>query len=63
MIGPLAYLKSLEPDSDNLIKKAYGGLNNDNISSIGKKYALKKYDQFSLNTSCFWVEVPDLILS
>ena len=22
--------------------------------SIGKKYALKKYDQFALNTSCFW---------
>ena len=21
---------------------------------IGKKYALKKYDQFALNTSCFW---------
>ena len=23
-------------------------------SSIGKKHALKKYDQFALNTSCFW---------
>ena len=22
--------------------------------SIGKKHALKKYDQFVLNTSCFW---------
>ena len=22
--------------------------------SIGKKHALKKYDQFALNTSCFW---------
>ena len=21
---------------------------------IGKKHALKKYDQFALNTSCFW---------
>ena len=21
---------------------------------IGKKHALKKYDQFTLNTSCFW---------
>ena len=21
---------------------------------LGKKYALKKYDQFALNTSCFW---------
>ena len=20
----------------------------------GKKYALKKYDQFALNTGCFW---------
>ena len=24
------------------------------IPSIGKKHALKKYDQFTLNTSCFW---------
>ena len=24
-------------------------------SPIGKKHALKKYDQFALNTSCFWV--------
>ena len=38
----LAYLKYLEPDGDsddNLIKKTYGGLNSDNIYSIGKKYA------------------------
>ena len=25
-----------------------------NDSGIGKKHALKKYDQFALNTSCFW---------
>ena len=24
------------------------------LKSIGKKHALKKYDQFPLNTSCFW---------
>ena len=24
------------------------------ILAIGKKHALKKYDQFTLNTSCFW---------
>ena len=24
------------------------------LEIIGKKHALKKYDQFSLNTSCFW---------
>ena len=24
------------------------------LASIGKKHALKKYDQFTLNTSCFW---------
>ena len=23
-------------------------------TQIGKKHALKKYDQFTLNTSCFW---------
>ena len=22
--------------------------------AIGKKHALKKYDQFTINTSCFW---------
>ena len=25
-----------------------------NICPIGKKHALKKYNQFALNTSCFW---------
>ena len=29
---------------------------------IGKNHALKKYDQFSLNTSCFFGEVMDQIL-
>ena len=24
------------------------------VNQIGKKHALKKYDQFTLNTSCFW---------
>ena len=24
------------------------------FNEIGKKHALKKYDQFTLNTSCFW---------
>ena len=24
------------------------------VTVIGKKHALKKYDQFTLNTSCFW---------
>ena len=31
-------------------------------NKIGKKYALKKYDQFALNTSCFRPEVPYQIL-
>ena len=31
-------------------------------NAIGKKHALKKYDQFPLNTSCFWGEVMDQIL-
>ena len=25
-----------------------------NNRTVGKKHALKKYDQFALNTSCFW---------
>ena len=25
------------------------------LENIGKKHASKKYDQFVLNTSCFWV--------
>ena len=32
------------------------------IGSIGKKHAFKRYDPFTLNTSCFWGEVPDQIL-
>ena len=33
------------------------------LEVIGKKDALKKYDQFTLNTSCFLGnEVPDQIL-
>ena len=28
-----------------------------NDNEIGKKHALKKYDQFTLNTSCFWRSV------
>ena len=28
-------------------------VNTGGLASIGKKYALKKYDQFALNTSCF----------
>ena len=36
---------------------------NDVTNTIGKKYALKKYDQFTLNTSCFWGKyIPDQIL-
>ena len=32
--------------------------------TIGKKHALNKYDQFALNTSCFWGKyVLDQILS
>ena len=31
-------------------------------NTIGKKHALKKYDQFALNTSCFFGELPDKIL-
>ena len=27
---------------------------------IGKMHALKKYDQFALNTSCFWGILPNL---
>ena len=30
---------------------------------IGKKYAIKKYDQFALNTSCFWGSTVDQLLS
>ena len=27
---------------------------------IGKNHALKKYDQFALNTSCFWGSLTEL---
>ena len=28
---------------------------------IGKKHALKEYDQFTLNTSCFWESTRSII--
>ena len=28
------------------------------LTTLGKKRALKKYDQFTLNTSCIWTIVP-----
>ena len=28
-------------------------MSNDGLVSVGKKHALKKYDQFALNTGCF----------
>ena len=37
--------------------------------NIGKKHALKKYDQFALNTSCFWgstgsvVQFPEIFVT
>ena len=33
----------------------------DDYEPTGKKHALKKYDQFALNTSCFWGR-PDQII-
>ena len=34
---------------------AFGGLEIlGRLATIGKKHALKKYDQFAVNTSCFW---------
>ena len=46
-------------NSSNGSKRPNSGNNNtttttNSSSSIGKKHALKKYDQFALNTSCFW---------
>ena len=32
-------------------------------SIIGKNHALKKYDLFTLNTSCFWISILDQILT
>ena len=31
------------------------------IYYIGKNYALKKYDQFTLNTSCFWGSITPVV--
>ena len=50
------YANSLESGLQHEV--AEGGEN----LSVGKKHAFKKYDQFALNTSCFWGEVPDQIL-
>ena len=39
---------------DSILGSLYIQNQEDDILSIGKKNALKKYDQFALNTSCFW---------
>ena len=45
-------LKEQEVERKKEVGKASIGGPWDNL--IGKKHALKKYDQFFLNTSCFW---------
>ena len=44
-------LKCSPKDSSNLISTRYS---DSEITAIGKKHALNKYDQFALDTSCFW---------
>ena len=45
------FLESNENDENNAENVEYSS---DTNYDIGKKHALKKYDQFTLNTSCFW---------
>ena len=49
-------VKEIEETTEALIKK-YGQA----YDSIGKKHALKKCDQFALNTSCFWRILYDIL--
>ena len=32
------------------------------LGPVGRKHALKKYDQFALNTSCFWASTRSNII-
>ena len=48
-------LKQLEHEMDEKEKKEnFGNCDACGKEVIGKKHALKKYDKFALNTSCFW---------
>ena len=50
-------LENFQPEFCDIKKKyeeACKKLEEDITETIGKKHASKKYDQFALNTSCFW---------
>ena len=46
------FLRETETENEELEKD--GPSAPEKVMKIGKKYALKKYDQFALNTSCLW---------
>ena len=48
------------PKDENIVFSSLSVISVLSMVLLGKKYALKKYDHFALNTSCFW-EVPDQI--
>ena len=61
----LELVDSLDPFTEGIVfsvrppKKSWKNISNlsggeKTLSSLGKNHALKKYDQFALNTSCFW---------
>ena len=42
------------PKDQNIIFSSLSVISVLSMVLLGKKYALKKYDHFALNTSCFW---------
>ena len=58
-VPPKNHKRAHSEDSLNEIEEEE---DDETAKDIGKKHALKKYDQFALNTSCF-VELSDQILS
>ena len=59
-VGQVTITQEYVNRESNPIEVKYSYPVEESAAIIGKKHALKKYDQFTLNTSCFWRSVPVL---
>ena len=53
---------SILTTAKNRMEKKYHEKDLELAKAIGKKHAFKKYDHFSLNTSCFWESTSSNII-
>ena len=52
---------AFDDNASNIQESKYSIIQNN--GSIGKKHAFKEYDQFALNTSCFWGKYHICVIS